>query len=140
MPPTPGRAASESEETRRLVNGVVFARKKAEAIKILEGAMDVGRSVETDGTGAVVNDKKDAAAHAPAAEAVPKLVPTELPDAADEMEGWTSVKKKKHGADRWRVSLIVRGGTAQKADRLAKFLFKCATHATMRRLPNAANN
>ncbi len=53
--------------------------KKDEAIKNLEGAMDVERSVKTDGTGAVVKDKKDAAAHAPAAEGAQQPVPNELP-------------------------------------------------------------
>ena len=68
-------------------------------------------------------------------------MPDELhPDAEDEMEGWTFVSRKKNGGDWWRVSLMVRGGPAPKADRLAKFLFNCATHAKMRRLPNAANN
>ena len=55
------------------------------------------------------------------------------PNAEGEMEGWTLVPKR-------RVSLMVRGGPAERADAPAKFLFNCATDAKMRRLPNAANN
>ena len=115
--------------------------KKLEAIKNPDAGMDVDNVVKEDGAAAVAGGGQEAAAHTPVAEGAPQDAPNELPpNAEDEMEGWTLVKKKKNGADRWRVSLMVRGGPAQQADKLAKFLFNCATHAVMRRLPNAANH
>ena len=115
--------------------------KKGDAIKHSEPAMAADDGMKEDGAEAVPEGVKGAAAHAPAAEGVPQPVPNALPPNAEgEMEGWTLVPKKKLGGDRWRVSLMVRGGTAQRADALAKFLSNCATDATMRRLPNAGNN
>ena len=115
--------------------------KKVGAIKHSKAGMVADDGMKEDGAEAVPEGVKDAAAHAAAAEGVPQPVPDELhPDAVEEREGWTFVSRKKNGGDWWRVSLMVRGGPAPKADRLAKFLFNCATHAKMRRLPNAANN
>ena len=93
--------------------------------------MSVTRSgMKEAGAEAVREGVKGAAAHAPAAEEVPQPVPNELPpNAEDEMAGWTFVSRKTNGGDWWRVALMVRGGPAQKADRLANFLFN------VRRMP-----
>ena len=116
--------------------------KKGDAIKHSEPAMAADDGMKEDGAEAVPEGVKGAAAHAPAAEGVPQPVPNVPPPDAeeDEMEGWMFVPKKKNGADWHRVSLMVKGGSEQEADKLAKFLFNCATHAKMSRLPNAANN
>ena len=115
--------------------------KKVGAIKHSKAGMVADDGMKEDGAEAVPEGVKGAAAHAPAAEGVPQPVPNALPPNAEgEMEGWTFVPKKKNGADWHRVSLMVKGGSEQEADKLAKFLFNCATHAKMSRLPNAANN
>jgi hypothetical protein len=51
--------------------------------------MDVDQVVKEDGAAAVTDGGKDAAAHSPAAEAVPKPVQTELPpNVTDATEEW----------------------------------------------------
>ena len=135
--PSPAPGAFTSMETES--DG--GEEKKLDAIKHSKAGMVADDGMKEDGAEAVPEGVKDAAAHAAAAEGVPQPVPDELhPDAEDEMAGWTFVSRKKNGADWHRVSLMVKGGSEQEADKLAKFLFNCATHATMRRLPNAANN
>ena len=114
--------------------------KKDEAIKNLEGAMDVDGSVKTDGTGAVVKDKKDAATHAPAAEGAQQPVPNELPpNVEDEVEDWKFVPREERDERRTRAAVMVWNVTQLEAITFVTSLLNGATKDKIRVLPNAAD-
>ncbi len=72
--------------------------KKVEAIKNPDAGMDVDKVVKEDDAAAVAGGGhwQDEAAHAPAAEGVPQLVPPALPpNVEDEEEDWKFVPRKK---------------------------------------------
>ena len=98
--------------------------KKVDAIKHPEPAMVADDVLKEDGAEAVPEGVKDAAAHAPAAEAVPKLAQTELPEEV-EPEDWKIVEgRPKRGSWLQKVALMVKGTDEKTAVRFAGWLLR----------------